>query len=117
MCLDSPELALREQATEALGCLARHSTELAQSVVDAGAGPFLVFCLREPEASLKRAAVSTIADICKHSPDLAQTIVDTGAVPYIAKMISSDDVRLKVSSAVARASHAVVFSSLANHMT
>lgn len=77
--------------------MARHNTELAQGVVDSGAGPLLVMCLREPEVSLKRAAVGAISDIARHSPELAQTIVDTGAVPFIAKMISSDDVRLKVS--------------------
>lgn len=94
--MDTAELPLREQAAEALGCIAKHNAELAQSIVDAGAGPLLVFCLREPEVSLKRHAIATIGDICKHSPDLAQTVVDTGAVPYLARMITSDDVRLKV---------------------
>ena len=94
--MDSPEVALREQAAEALGFVARHNLNLAQCVIDAGASLLLLHCLREPESSLKRTAVLTLGEICKHTPELAQTIVDTGAVPYLAKMITADDPRLKV---------------------
>lgn len=72
-------------------------SELAQSVVDAGAVPLLVLCIQEPELSLKRIAASALSDICKHSPELAQTVVDAGAIAHLAQMILNPDAKLKVS--------------------
>ena len=72
------------------------STELAQSVVDAGAVPLLVLCIQEPELSLKRISASALSDICKHSPELAQNVVDAGAIAHLATMILNPDAKLKV---------------------
>ena len=71
------------------------STDLAQSVVDAGAIPQLVLCLQEPELTLKRIAASTLSEICKHTPELAQIVVDAGAIPYLASMVQHPDGKLK----------------------
>ena len=59
---------VKEGAAWALGYIARHNAELAQSVVDSGAVPLLVLCIQEPELSLKRIAASALSDISKHSP-------------------------------------------------
>ena len=59
---------MKEAAAWALGYIARHNGELAQSVVDSGAVPLLVLCIQEPELSLKRIAASALSDISKHSP-------------------------------------------------
>lgn len=87
--------SVKEAAAWALGYIARHTKELAQTVVDAGAVPLLVLCFQEPELTLKRIAASALSDICKHSPELAQTVVDAGAVSLLAKDISHNDAPLK----------------------
>lgn len=94
-CLSEFEPAVKESAAWALGYIARHNTELAQHVVDAGAVPPLVLCVQEPELSLKRIAASTLAEICKHSPDLAQVVVDQGAVPCLSALVQHPDAKLK----------------------
>ena len=65
---------MKEAAAWALGYIARHTKELAQTVVDAGAVPLLVLCFQEPEITLKRISASALSDICKHNPELAQTV-------------------------------------------
>ena len=62
---------MKEAAAWALGYIARHNAELAQSVVDSGAVPLLVLCIQEPELSLKRIAASALSDISKHSPGMS----------------------------------------------
>ncbi len=74
-CLEEFDPSVKEAAAWALGYIARHTKELAQTVVDAGAVPLLVLCFQEPEITLKRIAASAMSDICKHSPELAQTVV------------------------------------------
>ena len=76
--------------------MAKHSSELSQSVVDAGAVPLLVLCVQEPEISLKRVAACTLAEIAKHSADLAQTVVDAGAIAHLAHLVLNTDAILKV---------------------
>eukprot|EP00920_Eleutheroschizon_duboscqi_P015063 GHVT01034897.1.p1 GENE.GHVT01034897.1~~GHVT01034897.1.p1 ORF type:complete len:136 (+),score=21.71 GHVT01034897.1:985-1392(+) len=77
------------------GYLARHTPELASSVIDAGAIPLLVLSYREPELGLKRVAASALADIAKHSQDLAQAVVDGGAVTLLARDAGHSDAQLK----------------------
>ena len=86
---------VKESAAWALGFVARHNTELAQNVADAGAIPLLILALQEPEISLKRIAASTLSDLCKHTPELAQTVVDAGAIAYLAPLIDNKDAKLK----------------------
>lgn len=94
-CMEEFDPQVKESAAWALGYIARHSTELAQEVVDAGAVPLLILSLQEPEISLKRISASTLSDISKHSPELAQTVVDSGAVAYLAPLIENKDAKLR----------------------
>ena len=75
---------------------AKHSKELAQSVVDAGAVPLLVLAFQalkearqvvheEPEPTLKRISASALSDVAKHSPELAHVVVDAGACALLVK--------------------------------
>lgn len=61
---------VKEGGAWALGYIARHTPELAQSVVDAGAVPLLVACIQEPDINVKRIAASALSDICKHTPEV-----------------------------------------------
>jgi 3-methyladenine DNA glycosylase AlkD len=94
-CLEEFDPTVKESAAWAIGYIAQHTPDLAQSVVDAGAVPLLVLCIQEPEITLKRISASAISDICKHSPELAQAIVDAGAVAYLAPLILHPDSKLK----------------------
>lgn len=86
---------MKEAAAWGVGYIARHSKELAQLCVDAGAVPLLLLCLQEPEISLKQIATSAISDIAKHSIELAHSVVDAGVVPYLVKNLNNTDEKLK----------------------
>jgi len=93
--LEEFDPSVKEAAAWAIGYIARHTKDLAQTVVDAGAVPLLVLCFQEPELTLKRISASALSDISKHSPELATTVVDAGAVTLLAKDISHVDAPLK----------------------
>lgn len=96
-CRQEFDPSVKESAAWALGYIvprsrglwrsleAKHSKELAQSVVDAGAVPLLVLAFQEPELTLKRISASALSDVAKHSPELAQVVVDAGACALLVK--------------------------------
>jgi hypothetical protein len=69
-CLSEFEPSVKEAAVWALSHIARHNSELAQGVVDAGAVAQLVLCLQEPELALRRISASALSEIAKHSPEV-----------------------------------------------
>ena len=52
--------------------MAKHSPQLAQSVVDCGALDALVICLEEFDPGVKEAAAWALGYIARHSAELAQ---------------------------------------------
>ena len=94
-CLEEFDPSVKEAAAWALACIAKHTHELAQAVVDAGAVGLLVLCVQEPELTLKRISATALSEIAKHTEELAQAVVDQGAVPYLAALISHPDAQLK----------------------
>eukprot|EP00435_Cladocopium_sp_Y103_P033447 s720_g8.t1 len=74
--------SVKESAAWALGYIAKHTKDLAQSVVNAGAVPLLVLAFQEsePDLTLKRISASALSDIAKHSPELAQLVVSNSDV-------------------------------------
>lgn len=63
LCLQEPEIALRQIGASALSDIAKHSVDLAQSVVDAGAVPHLAKNLNNQDEKLKR---QILAGLCKN---------------------------------------------------
>lgn len=53
LCIQEPEVALKRIAASALSDLSKHSPELAQTVVDAGAIAHLAQMILYPDAKLK----------------------------------------------------------------
>lgn len=53
LCLQEPELYLKQISASALFDISKHSNDLAETVVDAGAIPFLVKALANPDNKLK----------------------------------------------------------------
>jgi 3-methyladenine DNA glycosylase AlkD len=78
-----------------LKAVAKHSPELALSVVEAGSLDALVGCLSEFEPSVKEAAAWALGYIAKHTPELAQAVVDAGAVPQLVLCLQEPELTLK----------------------
>lgn len=53
LCIQEPEIALKRIAVSALSDIAKHSPELAQTVVDAGVIAHLTQMILNPDAKLK----------------------------------------------------------------
>lgn len=53
LCIQEPELSLKRIAASALSDICKHSPELAQTVVDAGAIAHLAQMILNPDAKLK----------------------------------------------------------------
>jgi len=53
LCLQESELYVKQIAASAVGDISKHSTELAQAMVDAGAIVFLAKILANPDAKAK----------------------------------------------------------------
>ncbi|XP_044000963.1 sperm-associated antigen 6-like [Aphidius gifuensis] len=95
VCLEDFDPGVKESAAWAIGYVGKHNSDLAQSVVSAGALPLLVLCLQEPEISLKQISTLALSDISKHSLQLAQSVTDTGGIAYLVKLIQNPDYKLK----------------------
>jgi len=92
----------KKAASFVLRSISKHSAELAQCVVDAGALESLVECLSEFEPSVKEGAAWTLAYIARHSESLAQSVVDTNnAVSQIILCLQEPELSLKRISASA----------------
>ena len=57
-----------------LRAVAKHSPQLAQSVVDCGALDALVICLEEFDPGVKEAAAWALGYIARHNAELAQAV-------------------------------------------
>lgn len=53
LCLQEPELYIKQIGASAISDISKHSAELAQAVVDAAAISFLAKALRNPDAKVK----------------------------------------------------------------
>lgn len=53
LCLQEPELYIKQIGASAISDISKHSTELAQAVVDTGAIAFLAKTLTNPDAKAK----------------------------------------------------------------
>lgn len=68
------------------GCLsqiAKHSTDLAEIVVEAEIFPGILTCLKYPDGHVRKHAACVIRDISKHTPELAQLVVSHGSVAVL----------------------------------
>lgn len=66
LSIQEPELSLKRVAASALADICKHSPELAQTVVDAGAIAHLAQMILNPDAQLKKKVLSCFEQISKH---------------------------------------------------
>jgi hypothetical protein len=74
-----------------LSDICKHSPELAQAVVDAGAVAYLAPLIVHPDAKLKRQVCCALAQIAKHSVDLAEVVVEAEIFPNILNCLKDSD--------------------------
>ncbi|KAF5272806.1 hypothetical protein FQA39_LY07833 [Lamprigera yunnana] len=83
LCMQQPELTLKQISINTLGDIAKHTIDLAQCIVDAGAVPHLARCLCNQDEKLKRSILCTLSSIAKHSNDLAEVVVEAEVFPSV----------------------------------
>eukprot|EP00439_Symbiodinium_sp_Y106_P046969 s4489_g6.t1 len=91
LCFQEPELTLKRISASALSDICKHSPELAQTVVDAGAVSLLAKDISHNDAPLKRQVCSCLAQIAKHSVDLAEVVVEAEIFPRILHCLKDID--------------------------
>lgn len=82
-------------AASALSDIAKHSPELAQSVVDAGAVAFLAPLITSNDSRLKRQVCSALGQVAKHSVDLAEVVVEAEIFPKILTCLKDMDTTVR----------------------
>ncbi|KAM6971591.1 LOW QUALITY PROTEIN: uncharacterized protein LKV04_017154 [Tautogolabrus adspersus] len=85
----------KKTAVFVLRAVAKHSPQLAQSVVACGGVDALVLCLEELEPGVKEAAAWALGYISQHNASLSQSVVDAGAVPLLVLCLLEPDLALK----------------------
>ncbi|XP_058231963.1 sperm-associated antigen 6-like [Hemibagrus wyckioides] len=100
--MQEPEIALKRFSAAALSDIAKHSSELAQAVVDLGAVAHLAQMSLYPDAKLKRHVFSALSQISKHSVDLAEMVVEAEIFPAVLACLKDPDenVRKNVSTLI-----------------
>ncbi|CAN0167607.1 unnamed protein product, partial [Hapterophycus canaliculatus] len=73
--------------------------ELAQAVVDAGAGAYLSPLIMHPDSKLKRQVCCCLGQIAKHSVDLAEVVVEAEVFPNILKCLRDSDLYVRKNAA------------------
>ncbi|KAF4730791.1 Sperm-associated antigen 6, partial [Perkinsus olseni] len=91
--------SIQQSAALALGRLANHSDELAESVVTHEILPQLVHGLGQQNRFFKKAAAFVLRAVAKHSPQLAQAVVDSGALESLVECLEDFDPSVKEASA------------------
>ena len=81
--MQEPEIALKRISASALSEICKHTPDLAQAVVDAGATPFLSSLISHNDAQLKKQVCSCLAQIAKHNVELAGVVVEAEIFPKI----------------------------------
>merc|ERR1711981_1020749 len=97
--MGEPELTLKRISASALSDICKHSPELAQTVVDAGAVSLLAKDISHIDAPLKRQVCSCLSQIAKHSVDLAEVVVEAEIFPRILHCLKDVDDHVRKNAA------------------
>merc|ERR1711920_463324 len=99
ICFQEPELTLKRIAASSLSDICKHSPDLAQTVVDAGAVSLLAKDISHNDAPLKRQVCSCLAQIAKHSVDLAEVVVEAEIFPNMLHNLKDVDTYVRKNAA------------------
>ena len=98
LLLDSVS-SIQQSAALAIGRLANHSEELAESVIQNEIIKQLIYSLANQNRFFKKAACFVLRAVAKHSPQLADDIVKSGALEPLIKCLEEFDPSVKESAA------------------
>lgn len=68
---NNKNLNFQRQVLSTLSCIAKHSVELAEYVIDAQVFPNVFFCMKHTDENVARAAATLTKEICKHSLEVS----------------------------------------------
>jgi hypothetical protein len=68
--LSNPDAKLRRQICSALSQIAKHTVDLAETVVDGEIFPEALNCLRDIDGFVRKNAATLICEIAKHTQDV-----------------------------------------------
>lgn len=91
--------SIQQSAALAIGRLANHSEELAESVVQNDIITQLIYSLSNQNRFFKKAACFVLRAVAKHSPQLADDVVKSGALEPLVKCLEEFDPSVKESAA------------------
>jgi hypothetical protein len=87
-------------AASALSDISKHTPELAQSVVDAGAISFLAPLIKSPDAPLKRQVLSCLGQIAKHSIELGELVAESDIFPGVLDRLKDQDPAVRKNASI-----------------
>lgn len=73
--LSNPDAKLRRQVCSALSQIAKHTIDLAETVVDGDIFPNVLTCLRDEDAFVRKNAATLICEIAKHTPEVCDGLI------------------------------------------
>jgi len=91
--------SIQQSAALAIGRLANHSEELAESVVQNDIITQLIYSLANQNRFFKKAACFVLRNVAKHTPQLAEDVVKSGALEPLVKCLEEFDPSVKESAA------------------
>jgi 3-methyladenine DNA glycosylase AlkD len=98
LLLDSVS-SIQQSAALAIGRLANHSEDLAESVIQNDIISQLIASLSNQNRFFKKAACFVLRAVAKHSPQLADDVVKSGALEPLVKCLEEFDTSVKESAA------------------
>jgi HEAT repeat protein len=94
-----PVPAIQQSAALAIGRLANHSEDIAESIIQNDIITQLIYSLSNQNRFFKKASCYVLRAISKHSAQLAEDIVNCGAVEPLANCLNDFDPTVKESAA------------------
>ena len=109
--------SIQQSSALAIGRLANHNEELAESVKNEDILSQLILSLSNQNRFFKKAACFVLRAVAKHSPQLADDVVKSGALEPLVKCLEEFDASVKESAAWALGYIAKHNHSLAHQLT
>ncbi|KAL0248858.1 hypothetical protein GEMRC1_004092 [Eukaryota sp. GEM-RC1] len=92
---------LKKAACLVIRCVARHTSSLAQAIVDSGALEFLSAALTEFDPGLKESAAWALCHIARHNAELALHVADNSVLSNLVLTLQDPELALKRVAATA----------------
>lgn len=72
--LSSADFKLRRQICSALSQIAKHTVDLAETVVDGEIFPAVLNCLKDTDSLVRKNAATLLCEIAKHTPEVSSIV-------------------------------------------